>query len=127
MKSWTRKRSQIMHELSLCQNLIAQVNQIALAHHAQVVDKVYLQIGPLSGVEPALLQSAFSIASAGGFADGAQLIIQHMPVRVQCKRCHAQTETQANRLLCGECGHWQTVLVSGDELVLERVELKVEH
>ena len=116
-----------MHELSLCQNLLAQVHQIASSHHARLVEKVYLQIGPLSGVEPALLQHAFTIASAGGIAEGAELVIQSMPVRVLCKRCHAQTEAYPNQLLCVECGHWQTVLLSGDELVLERVELSIEH
>jgi hydrogenase nickel incorporation protein HypA/HybF len=85
-----------------------------------------LQIGPLSGVEPELLQSAFPIARADTIAAGAELVIQQMPVQVRCKTCHAETAATPNRLLCGECGGWQTELLSGDELLLERVEMLTE-
>lgn len=112
-----------MHELSVCQSLLDQVNTIAAEHHATSIEKIFLQIGPLSGVEPELLQSAFPIARADTIAAGAELVIQRMPVQVRCKTCHAETAATLNRLLCGECGDWRTELLSGDELLLERVEM----
>ena len=30
-----------------------------------------------------------------------------------------------NRLICGACGDWHTQLLSGDELILESVELQM--
>jgi hydrogenase nickel incorporation protein HypA/HybF len=115
-----------MHELSVCQSLLNQVNNIAAEHHATAIEKIFLQVGPLSGVEPELLQSAFPIARAGSIAAEAELVIQQMPIQVRCKTCHAETTAKANRLLCGECGDWQTELLSGDELLLERVEMQTE-
>jgi hydrogenase nickel incorporation protein HypA/HybF len=115
-----------MHELSICQSLLTQVNNIAAEHHATSVEKIFLQVGPLSGVEPELLQSAFPIARADTIAAEAELVIQQMPIQVRCKTCHAETTAKANRLLCGECGDWQTELLSGDELLLERVEMQTE-
>ena len=111
-----------MHELSICRELLAQVAGIAREHSAQV-RRVHLAVGPLSGAEPGLLERAYTIAVAGTVAEGSRLVIDAAPVRVRCNRCGEQTAASANRLLCAACGDWRTQLVSGDELVLVRVEL----
>lgn len=116
-----------MHELSICQSIIDQVTRVAEQHHGSSVDKIYLQVGPLSGVEPELLRSAFPLARVNSVASHAELIVHTLPVTVVCSSCGAMTQTTANRLLCGSCGDWQTRLVSGDELLLERVELHQTH
>lgn len=116
-----------MHELSVCQSIIDQVTQVAEQHRGSAVDKIYLQVGPLSGVEPQLLRSAFPIARVNSVASHAELVINTLPVRVVCTVCGAESEVTPNRLLCGSCGDWQTKLVSGDELLLERIELQRQH
>jgi hydrogenase nickel incorporation protein HypA/HybF len=112
-----------MHELSICQALLGQVEQIASEQQAHGVAKVVLRIGPLAGVEARLLQEAFTIACAGSVAEGGELIIEKLPLRVRCYSCGAESEAQPNRLLCGVCGDWHTRLISGDELLLVSVEL----
>ncbi|HHJ13648.1 MAG TPA: hydrogenase maturation nickel metallochaperone HypA, partial [Gammaproteobacteria bacterium] len=57
-----------MHELSVCQALIDQLRGIATGHRAHRIARVRLVLGPLSGVEPDLLQRAWPLASAGGIA-----------------------------------------------------------
>jgi hydrogenase nickel incorporation protein HypA/HybF len=111
-----------MHELAVCQALIDQVDAIATEHHAQQVMEIFVEIGPLSGVEPPLLEQAFDIASAGTIADGAKLVIRSMPVRVSCRQCGAITDAMPSRLVCGVCGDWRTQLVSGDEMLLASLE-----
>ncbi len=112
-----------MHELSVCQGLLDQVTGIARQNRATAIKRIRLQIGPLSGVEPQLLEQAFPLASAGSVAEHAELAIEMGVVRVRCETCGAETEAGANRLLCGACGDWHTRLVSGDELLLVSVEL----
>ena len=112
-----------MHELAVCQALMDQVEQIAREQRADRVVAIHLGIGPLSGVEPALLEQAFSIARAGSIADDAELVIEDMAVRVSCKQCGEITDALPSRLLCGNCGDWHTRLVSGDELLLQHVEI----
>ncbi len=70
-----------MHELAVCQALIEQVEAIAAQRLAQRVDSVCVSIGPLSGVEPRLLEQAFPVASAGTIADGATLVLDCLPVQ----------------------------------------------
>jgi hydrogenase nickel incorporation protein HypA/HybF len=112
-----------MHELSVCQGLISQVTRIVEENEATAVERIVVQIGPLSGVEAPLLEQAYSLARAGTVAEGAELVTESMPVRVACQSCGAETDAQANRLVCGACGDYRTRLVSGDELILASVEL----
>ena len=112
-----------MHELSVCQGLMRQVEQIAAAHRATAVERIVLQIGGLSGVEPPLLERAFEIARAGTVASAAELEIQTGPVVVQCHECGGRSAVPPNRLLCTYCGEWRVQVVEGEELLLLTVEL----
>jgi hydrogenase nickel incorporation protein HypA/HybF len=115
-----------MHELSVCLALMAQVDRIADEHRAKRVEKIVLQIGPLSGVEPALLKNAFPLAAAGTVAEDAQLVIELSTIRVACSQCGADSDALPNRLLCGQCGDFRTRLISGEEMTLVRLELDLE-
>ena len=112
-----------MHELAICQALMEQIERIAQQEQAHQVLTIHLAIGPLSGVEPGLLEQAFYIARAGSIAASAELVTESMPVQVSCNQCGQLSEALPSRLLCGHCGDWRTRLVSGDELELRHVEL----
>lgn len=113
-----------MHELSLCEDLMYQVLTIAKAHHAEKVVRIIVRIGPLSGVEPLLLESAFSISRAGTLAEEAEFLTEALPIHVLCNSCGVESEAVVNNLVCGSCGGYNTKLLSGDELILARVELE---
>ena len=114
-----------MHELSLCQALLDQATKIAGDHGATRVERILLKVGPLAGVEPALLQHAFPLAAAGTLAETAELVIEPSGIRVHCLDCGAESDATPNRLLCGSCGGFRTRLVSGDELILANLELTI--
>jgi len=111
-----------MHELSVCQALITQVEDLAHREMAQRVERVLVGVGPLSGVEPQLLQRAYPLAAAGTLAEDSELAIEDRPVRVHCRQCDKDSDASASRLLCAYCGDWRTTLLSGDELMLIQVE-----
>lgn len=107
----------------MCHALIGQVEGIARDHNANGVALIRLQIGPLAGVEPHLLEQAYPLASAGTVAANAQLVIERLPIKVRCRECGAETPAEPNRLLCGACGDWHTTIISGDEMLLASIEL----
>ncbi len=115
-----------MHELSVCNALLEQVEVIAREHHAARVDKIVLRIGPLSGIEVPLLEHAYPLAAAGTIAEDAKLVIDALPVKVKCSQCGTESEVEPNRLLCEACGDFRTNLVSGDEMLLASIELRQE-
>lgn len=114
-----------MHELSICQALLDQVERIAQEHGASRVERILLQVGPLSGVEPLLLQHAYPLAAAGTVAEHATLVIEPAPVRVRCSDCGSECDAAPNRLLCAACGGWRTRLISGDQMLLANLELTI--
>lgn len=112
-----------MHELSVCEALLTQVRATANANQATAVGRITVRLGPLSGVEAELLAQAFTIARNGPMTAAASLHIEPQAITIRCRDCGNENEAAANRLLCGACGSFRTDLVSGDELLLARVEL----
>ncbi len=113
-----------MHELSVCLSLLDQVRAIAEERAATRVIRIELEVGPLSGVEIDLLESAWPMAAAGTIADDADFAVAPKAIVVRCDACGAETDAQANRLVCGKCGDYHTTLISGGEMILRRVELE---
>lgn len=112
-----------MHELAVCQALLTEVRRAA-GSAPGAVTRVVVRIGPLAGIEPRLLERAFAVARAGSIAATAELVVEAAPVQVECLECHAVSPAAPNHLVCARCGAWRTRLVSGDELVLQRLELR---
>src|SRR3569832_1076637 len=100
-----------VHELDVAQALDEQVESVIDQHQASHAALIRVRIGPLAGVVPELLGSAFPLAAAGSRMEHAVLDLVAAPVRV-----HGQP--------CGACGDWHTQIVSGDELLLESVDLE---
>ena len=114
-----------MHELSVCQALLARVAEIAADRGASCVARINVEVGPLCGVEPALLASAFEVLRAGSCAASATLSFISTSVTISCLTCGAEAEVRPNHLLCAACGGYRTRIVSGDELRLRGVELRM--
>lgn len=113
-----------MHELAVAQALVEQVDGVIRHHLAASATRIRVRIGPLAGVVPELLASAFPLAAAGSRMEHAELDLVAAPITVRCQTCGAETEAAMNRLICGTCGDWHTQVISGDELLLESVELE---
>jgi hydrogenase nickel incorporation protein HypA/HybF len=112
-----------VHELSICQALLTQVEDIAASHEGAPIARIIIEVGPLAGIEPGQLSSAFMILRLGGCAAQAELVIEVTEVVVSCTSCGRQSQARSNRLVCGVCGEFRIRIVSGEELCLRRVEL----
>jgi len=112
-----------MHELAICQAILAQALGVAETHRASRVKRITLRIGPLAGVEPSLLGAAFPLVAAGTSCEAARLRIETVAVRVECQLCGTESEVSPNRLLCRACGSWRVALLEGDEMRIESMEL----
>ena len=113
-----------MHELSVCQALLEQVTLIAREQRALKINEISVLLGPLAGVEAALLSQAFTIARCNTVACEARLVIQEEPVIVRCRQCGETSEVGVNQLQCASCQARYPELISGDSLVLSRISLE---
>lgn len=113
-----------MHELSVCQALLAQVTTIARNHGSSRVLRIEIEVGPLSGIDASQLTSAFQVMRRGSCAAGAALNVQSTPIIITCNACGTNSPAAANRLSCPACSQPLTALLSGDELRLMRIEME---
>ncbi|MBT8042682.1 MAG: hydrogenase maturation nickel metallochaperone HypA [Kiritimatiellales bacterium] len=114
-----------MHELSLAQGLVEQLRQTAEAEGATRVTSVTVVIGNYSGVEPDAFEFAFPFATEGTLVDGAELIIDLLPVSVECRQCKTTSHPEPINLVCMKCGSDDVVLQGGREFLIRSVEIDV--
>lgn len=111
-----------MHEYSLIQALLSRVEEEARKHDAVSVQRIELSIGEQSGVETDLLVTAFETFRHGSICADAQLSVKPVPAIWLCPICGGQLG-KGKVLLCAECGV-PARLVSGDEIILDRIEME---
>jgi hydrogenase nickel incorporation protein HypA/HybF len=112
-----------MHEYSVVQSLMTHVDREARARRAAAVHRVSVRIGEASGVDVALLETAFATFRERTICANAALDITAVPVRWECPAC-LEDIGGGSLLRCGRCGA-AARLASGDEIVLDRIELEV--
>jgi hydrogenase nickel incorporation protein HypA/HybF len=113
-----------MHEFSLVRSLLQQVRQLAADHGGGAVRHVRLQLGPLSGFEPALLLSAWQQSRDDGGLSRAELEIESVPLEAVCQNCSGTFQPLQFRFVCPVCGSGDTNVVRGDGVVLESIVLE---
>ncbi|HSD67013.1 MAG TPA: hydrogenase maturation nickel metallochaperone HypA [Vicinamibacteria bacterium] len=111
-----------MHEYSLVRAMADQVEQCARARNATAISRVAVRIGALSGVEPELFATAFTLCREGILA-GAELDIRRSEAAWACPKC-AATIPPGAVLRCASCDV-PAKLARGDEILLEQIEMEV--
>ena len=107
-----------MHEQSLVQSLLSQIEQLRIEHGVCTVTRVTVEIGPLSGVESLLVREAFERLTAGTTQEGAELVIHEVPLQCRCQCCAAVWSMTGFRFVCPDCGSSAVQILSGDEFRL---------
>lgn len=110
-----------MHERSLIRALLRQVETIAADRRPCRVRTIRLRVGEFSGVEPALLQSAFEQLAEQSSLRDAQLAVVVAPLMARCRRCGQIRPVRDYCFRCENCGGDELVATSGEELLLESI------
>ena len=113
-----------MHEYSIISALVDQVEAQAAAHPGAKVRIVHVAIGEQAGVETELLATAFDTFKGDTVCADAVLEIEARPARWVCPKCKAELPRGA-KPRCVPCAAPAT-LASGDEIMLQRIELEME-
>jgi hydrogenase nickel incorporation protein HypA/HybF len=106
--------------------LVRQGEAEAAARDARCVTQVTVRAGILTGVVPELLTRAYEMARVGTLLDGAPLIVEIVPAQARCPACGRESSFEDFALVCPSCGGIGLEVMSGDEILLTRLELEVE-
>ncbi|MCA9080324.1 MAG: hydrogenase maturation nickel metallochaperone HypA [Planctomycetaceae bacterium] len=122
-----------MHEQSLVRSLLTQVEQLRIEHGADVVTRVEVEIGPLSGVEPLLVREAFELLVAAEQDANAnsqlrpdlELVIHTVPLGCRCRECGSEWSADSCRFVCDHCRSNSVQVISGDEFRLKNITVRM--
>ncbi|CAN5698253.1 hydrogenase maturation nickel metallochaperone HypA [soil metagenome] len=110
-----------MHELSLCRSIYGIVDG---ARGGRRISVVHLQVGQLRQVVPATLEYCWQMVTETTPLDGSRLDIDHVPVRLDCAACGAQTTVgHVLVLTCADCGSGDIALRTGEEFMVTSIEV----
>jgi hydrogenase nickel incorporation protein HypA/HybF len=109
-----------MHELGIAEAIVAIAEEHAGGRH---VEKIELKIGHLRQVVPAALTFAFELVAQGTSVEGAILAIEDVPVRIVCRGCATDSRVSGFPFACPNCGSFDIDVVTGDELLVDSLEI----
>lgn len=119
-----------MHELAIAQAIIAAAERHA---EGRPVTVARVRIGRLRQVVPEYLGFYFEVASRGSLCEGAELEWERVPSLLRCSACGAEWDPAPPparegdelvvRFRCPECQGADNRVVSGDELVVESIDV----
>ncbi len=112
-----------VHELSLAQAIIDTVGR-----HADGVEVrcAYVRIGHLRQVVPDSLRFSWQVLTDGTDLEGCELAIEHVPAAVACAACGTDTTLDLPVLACRACPSADVELVSGEEFLVDSIDVAEE-
>ncbi|HEX5103158.1 MAG TPA: hydrogenase maturation nickel metallochaperone HypA [Pirellulaceae bacterium] len=112
-----------MHESSLVRSLLERVREVCEPAPLAEVEEVVVAIGPLAGVEPLLVASAFELQTRDTGLEQTRLRIEQVPLRLTCVSCGAAWERDEIEFACPACNCNQTRVVSGEGMIIRHIVL----
>ncbi len=113
-----------MHEYSVVQALLEQIEDIAVENEATKVTKITTKIGVMSGIEPHLLEIAFNTFKEKTVCDGAEFIMNIQPITIRCKGCSKESELEQVHYCCPKCESVDIEVIDGEDMYLMNLEME---
>lgn len=113
-----------MHELAISESILSIIETEAARQSYQRVTKVWLEIGPFSGVETEALRFSFDVVAKGTLAERAALEIVATEGTAWCLPCEKSVPLRQRHDACPACGSHQMQITSGDEMRIKELEVE---
>jgi hydrogenase nickel incorporation protein HypA/HybF len=110
-----------VHELAIADAVVRIACEQAAGRRVAAVE---LKVGHLRQVVPDALTFAFELVAAGTAAEGAELLVEDVPLAGRCRGCGAEEALAGLPLCCPACGALDVELTAGEELRVEALQLE---
>jgi hydrogenase nickel incorporation protein HypA/HybF len=114
-----------MHEVDMTRCLLLAMEEWKRQHSPRLpqVDRLHLEVGTFTCVEPDQLVFTWNATVRGSWLDGADLVIESVPLVGRCVRCDGTYHPDpTSGYLSPCCHHPMEDIVSGRELRIRSVE-----
>jgi hydrogenase nickel incorporation protein HypA/HybF len=116
-------RGEAMHEVSVMQSALEIALEQTRANGGSRIHKMTLRIGAFSGVVASALRFAFDVVTEGTPAEGAELVIEDVPLSCVCDTCGLTFQPPSYSLACPDGPDHRTRILSGQELDVAALEI----
>ena len=113
-----------MHEYSVVQALLEQIEEVAKENDASIVSKIIVKIGVMSGIEAYLLEVAFNTFKEKTICDKAKFIMNIQPLKIECQNCKQVSELQKIHYCCQKCESTNIKVIDGEDMFLMSLEMQ---
>jgi len=113
-----------MHELSVTESVLRIVLNHAQQAGAQRVVHVNLVLGELSSIISDSVQFYWDLVAEGTEAEGAELHFRQIQAELRCMACGTTFPLKSDNWLCPQCGSAQVGVVTGDQFLVESIEVE---
>lgn len=108
--------------MSLVSQVFEVLADIARENGLSRIQRVTLQIGNLRQVVPEMFQFAFDSAKHETAAAGSELVMEFLPVKIECPQCGINQTEETTLIACPSCGRGDVEVVQGKELLIKTIE-----
>ena len=112
-----------MHEMSIARSLIDIIREEMVKNDARKLRSVKLHIGELSAVVPEALSFCFEVITAETELEGAQLIMDVIPLKGYCPSCEEAFDIKDYVFSCPSCGSLKIETIAGQDLSIVEMEV----
>ena len=119
-----RKRSYKLHELSLVNSIYDIIIEKIGEYNVSKVTQVKLVIGELAGIEDLVLRSCFEMFVQATPIEGAELVIEHVPVKLRCRKCGNEYEADIPFTKCPLCRKDDYEIIGGKEFYISSLQVE---
>jgi hydrogenase nickel incorporation protein HypA/HybF len=122
------KKVRVMHEMGVAMQIIEIATASIPENSVQSrVLRVNLKVGKLSAVVSDSLRFCFEVAAKDTALEGAELVIDEIPVIALCNACGVKWTVESPVFICNQCQSGKIELLSGRELDIESIEISDEN
>jgi hydrogenase nickel incorporation protein HypA/HybF len=111
-----------MHEIRIAEDLSAIVLDAAKKNNLTKVTRVNISFGQLVQIVPDIFRFAFSETVKNSVAEGAEVSIEIVPVKMKCMNCGNDFYITENRFACNNCDSTDLSIIHGKELFVKSIE-----
>lgn len=113
-----------MHEMSLMGGVFEVIEQTISQYEVKQVKQVKLKVGELTNADPDALQMVFEAFCKNTICEGAELIVERVPLLGRCRNCQFEFTVQSMFFLCPKCQNTKIDVIQGEELLLDSLEVE---
>lgn len=111
-----------MHEIRIAEDLCAIVLDTARNESLSKVTKINVSFGQLIQIVPDIFEFAFRETVRNTIAENAELEIEIIRIRMNCRHCGNEFQIDENLFVCKVCGSVDLEIKNGKELFIKSIE-----